>query len=439
MRSMLSREHRILALLSLALALAISFVGQASAQVAGATLSGTVTDPSGAVVPNAQVAARNTATGVSRVGTTDSAGLYSIPNLLPGNYEVTVTATGFSTAVQSNIELAVGAQQQLNIGMKIGETTQKVQVTEVAPAVQLTSSTLSGEIQAQTVRELPLNGRDWTQLATLQPGVAKMENQMLYDSSKRGNRGFGNEYSISGGRTTFNNYRIDGISVVDYANAAPGDVIGVVLGVDAIQEFSVLTGGFSAEYGRAAGGVVNAISKSGTNAFHGDAYEFLRNSALDSNDFINAAARNPKPPFKRNQFGASLGGPIFKDRTFFFADYEGLRQTKGITTSSTVPSDAARGGLLTFPSGSSTFPNGCLAVSPTTCQVTVAAYPKALLALYPRANSAVSGKPANSSSPAFRMCRRILAPSDSITKLATRTASSGPFWLTMRTTLSLTH
>src|SRR5207245_2079470 len=310
-------------------------------------LAGQLKLPSDAVVPRAQVSASDTATGVSPAPTTDSAGFYSLPNLLPGTYEVTVTATGFSTAVQSNVALAVGAQQQLNVQMALGETTTKVEVTGAAPAVQLTSPTLRGEVQAQTVRELPLNGRDWTQLATLQPGVDKIETQMSYDTSARGNRGFGSEYTISGGRTTFNNYRIDGISVVDYANAAPGDVLGVVLGVDAIQEFSVLTGGFSAEYGRAAGGVVNAVSKSGTNSFHGDVYEFLRNSALDANDFFSVGAGNPKPPFKRNQFGGSLGGPIIKDKTFIFADYEGLRQTKGITTSITVLSDTARAGILT--------------------------------------------------------------------------------------------
>ena len=353
----------------------ILFANKLGAQVAGATLSGTVNDPSGAVVPTAQVSAKNTATGVAREATTDSAGFYSIPNLLPGNYEVTVTAAGFSTAVQSNIELAVGAQQQLNIPMRIGETTQKVQVTEAAPAVQLTSSTLSGEVESQTVRELPLNGRDWTQLITLQPGADKIETQMSYDTSARGNRGFGSEYTISGGRTTFNNYRIDGISVVDYANAAPGDVIGVVLGVDAIQEFSVLTGGFSAEYGRAAGGVVNAVSKSGTNAFHGDAYEFLRNSALDSNDFFDVGAGNPKPTFRRNQFGGSLGGPIIKDKTFFFVDYEGLRQTLGVPTEVTVLSDAARSGILNQSSS-----GGC-----APCTVPVNAYSAALLATYPHA------------------------------------------------------
>jgi hypothetical protein len=187
------RSRSVFTLLSFALAVCILFTSQLRAQVAGATLSGAVNDPSGAVVPNAQVSAKNTATGVARAATTDSAGFYSIPNLLPGAYEVTVTAPGFSTTVQSGIQLAVGAQQQLNIPMRIGETTQRVQVTEAAPAVQLTSSTLSGEVEAQTVRELPLNGRDWTQLATLQPGVDKIETQMSYDTSARGNRGFGSE------------------------------------------------------------------------------------------------------------------------------------------------------------------------------------------------------------------------------------------------------
>lgn len=343
------------------------------AQVVGATLSGTVTDPSGAAIPSAQISIKNTATGVTTSITADSSGLYSAPNLLPGTYDVTVTASGFATQIESNITLAVGQQQSLNITLKVGQATQKIEVTGAAPAVQLTTSTISAQVNSNTVRELPLNGRDWTQLAALQPGVDKIETQMSYDTSARGNRGFGTEYTISGGRTTFNNYRIDGISVVDYANAAPGDVLGIVLGVDAIQEFSVLTGSFSAEYGRSAGGVVNAISRSGTNALHGDAYEFLRNSSLDSNDFFTTGAGQPKPPFRRNQFGASAGGPIIKDKTFFFADYEGLRQSKGIPTAITVPSDAARAGDLT--SG----------------PVTLDPYSAALLALYPHANSAVSG------------------------------------------------
>src|SRR5690348_16436939 len=331
---------------ALVLVTIVAFSAPAHSQVAGATVSGTVSDPSGAAIVGATVSVQNTATGDTRDFTTDAAGFYAIPNLAPGTYKVTSTAKGFSTSVRTGLVLGVGAQQQLNFSMKLGEAAQSVEVTAEASAVQLSTSTLGSEVEARTVRELPLNGRDWTQLAALQPGVAKIESQMSYDTSARGNRGFGSEYTISGGRTSFNNYRIDGISVVDYANAAPGNVIGVVLGVDAIQEFSVLTGGFPAEYGRATGGVVNAISKSGTNSFHGDVYEFLRNSALDANDYFTKSAGNPRPPFKRNQFGGSAGGPIIKDRTFIVGDHEGLRQSKGIPTSTTVFSDPARLGEL---------------------------------------------------------------------------------------------
>jgi len=358
----------------------------AQAQVTGATLSGTITDPSGGVVVGAQVSAKDAATGVTKEANTDSAGLYTIPNLAPSVYEVRVTAAGFSTAVQSNLTLSVGQQQQLNFAMKVGETSTTVQVTEAAPQIDLTSSALTGQVESETVRELPLNGRDWTSLAQLQPGVKPIQTQMSYSTSARGNRGFGSELTVSGQRSTFNNYRIDGIGVTDYANAAPGNVIGVVLGVDAIQEFSVLTGGFPAEYGRATGGVINAISKSGTNQFHGDVYEFIRNNAFDSNDYFTRAAGQPNPPFRRNQFGGSAGGPIIKDKIFIFGDYEGLRQSKGIPTSVSVPSDALRGGLFTY---SAPLPPNCAFVTATTCQVTINPYSQALLALYPHANSSI--------------------------------------------------
>jgi hypothetical protein len=322
----------------------------AHAQVTGATLTGTVTDPSGAVVAGAQVTAKNNATGDTRQVTTDSAGLYNMPNLTPGAYDVKVSSTGFATSAQSGITLAVGQTQQLNFALKVGDTTTTVQVTEAAPQIDLTSSALSGQVESETVRELPLNGRDWTSLAVLQPGVKPIETQMSYATSARGNRGFGGEMTVSGQRSTFNNYRIDGISVNDYAMAAPGNVIGVVLGVDAIQEFSVLTGGFPAEYGRATGGIVNAISRSGTNQFHGAVYEFLRNSALDANDYFTRSAGQPIPPFRRNQFGVSAGAPIIKDKLFVFADYEGLRQSKGVPSVSGVLSNNARLGDIQNPS-----------------------------------------------------------------------------------------
>jgi hypothetical protein len=309
------------------------------AQVAGATLTGTVTDPSGAVIPGAQVFINDAATGVSRNLVTDNAGFYTAPNLLPATYEVTVTARGFATQVRSGIKLAVGAQQVLDVSMRVGESAERVQVTEEAPLVQLATSAISAEVNATTVRELPLNGRSWTDLTNLQPGVVAAETHASGDP----NRGFGAQVSISGARPQQNNYRLDGISINDYANGGPGSVLGGNLGVDAIQEFSVLTSNYSAEYGKTSGGVVNAITRSGTNQFHGSAYEFLRNSALDARNFFDGAK---VPPFKRNQFGASGGGPIKKDRTFIFGDYEGIRQSLGITRVNTVLSPAARAGNL---------------------------------------------------------------------------------------------
>jgi hypothetical protein len=317
---------------------------QLFAQVAGATMSGEVIDTSGASMPNAQVSIKNVGTAQLRNSVTDAAGLYSVPNLLPGSYEVTVSAPGFSTAVRTGITLTVGAQQVLNITMQIGQTSQTVLVTGEAPTVQLGSSTISGVVNQAAVVELPLNGRDWTSLAYLQPGVEALGSVQASTGSKdRAHRGYGLQMTISGARPQQNSYRIDGINVNDYSNGGPGSVEGAALGVDAIQEFSVLTSNYSTEYGRTSGGVVNAISKSGTNSFHGDAYEFLRNSALDARNFFDPVKI---PEYRQNQFGAALGGPIWKDKTFFFTDYEGLRVSQGVTTLITVPSQALRNGVV---------------------------------------------------------------------------------------------
>jgi hypothetical protein len=309
-----------------------------------AQVSGVITDSSGAALPKASVTALNRDTGISRASESNNNGYYTVPLLQPGNYMITVKAIGFTTQVLPGITLEVGAQQALDFKMQVGQITQTVVVSGEAPTVQLTSSTLSAVVNATTVRELPLNGRSWTDLAALQPGVSAIQTQFSFTSgSGRGNRGFGDQVSVSGARPQQNNYRLDGVSLNDYANGAPGSVLGGNLGVDAIQEFSVLTSNYSAEYGKTSGGVVNAITRSGTNQFHGSAYEFLRNSSLDARNFFDG----PKiPPFKRNQFGASAGGPIRKDRTFVFGDFEGIRQSKGITNVDTVPSPAARDGNL---------------------------------------------------------------------------------------------
>jgi outer membrane receptor protein involved in Fe transport len=319
----------------------------AKAQVAGATLSGTVTDQSGGVIPQATISAKNIATGIERVSTASTAGFYSVPNLLPGVYDVKVTAQGFSTQIKTGLNLTVGEQQELDFTLQVGKTSQTVVVTTEAPNVELASSSISAVINSTTVRELPLNGRSWTDLATLQPGVSAIQTQPDFAvGGDRGNRGFGNEISVAGDRPEQNNYRLDGVSINDFNNAAPGSVLGGDLGVDAVQEFSVITSNVSAEYGRTSGGVINAITKSGTNQFHGSAYEFLRNDALDAANFFENAGGIKKAAFRQNQFGIGAGGPIRKDRWFIFGDYEGIRYSKGIPTSISVPSNAARMGNL---------------------------------------------------------------------------------------------
>ena len=319
------------------------------AQVAGGILSGTITDPSGRAIPQAQIVIKNLATGVERAVTTNGDGFYTAVNLLPGAYQVTISAKGFNTEVKTGIKMNVGAEQTFDLTLHVGTVSHMVQVTADAPAVQMTSSEISATVNATTVRELPLNGRSWTDLAALQPGVDTIQTQPSFATgSDRGNRGFGQQLTISGARPQQNNYRLDGVSLNDYANGAPGSVLGGNLGVDAIQEFSVLTSNYSAEYGKTSGGVVNAVTRSGTNAFHGSGYEFLRNSALDAKNFFEAAGVQ-KASFKRNQFGGAIGGPILKSRTFFFVDYEGIRQSKGIANLDFVPSPEARMGNIHDP------------------------------------------------------------------------------------------
>ncbi|MFI5057455.1 MAG: TonB-dependent receptor domain-containing protein [Candidatus Acidiferrales bacterium] len=364
-----------------ALLLAVFVSIPVGAQVAGGNLSGTITDPSGAGIPQAQITIKNVATGVERNISTNEDGFYTAPNLLPGEYQVTITAKGFNMEVKSGITINVGARQVFDLTMQIGTVSHRVEVTAEAPAIQLASSDIGATVNATTVRELPLNGRSWTDLAALQPGVETIQTQPTFAvGADRGNRGFGQQLTISGARPQQNNYRLDGVSLNDYANGAPGSVLGGNLGVDAIQEFSVLTSNYSAEYGKTSGGVVNATTRSWTNSFHGSGYEFLRNSKLDAANFFEAGNRTP---FKRNQFGGAIGGPIVKNRTFFFADYEGIRQSKGIANVSFVPSPAARSGIIggaALPGGVAPAVQKYLALYPTTpdcgadvCQFTFSA------------------------------------------------------------------
>jgi hypothetical protein len=356
---------------ALALLLSVLCSSPLHAQVVGGTISGKVTDISAAAIPNAKVYIKNIATDVTTTITTNTQGIFSAPNLLPGNYEARVSAQGFETSVQNGITLTVGAQQTLNIVMKVGAVNETVEVTAVSSDLQLASSTISGVEDSKTIVELPLNGRSWTDLAQLQPGVSTIRAMAAVSSTDRLGRGFGVELSVSGGRPQQNNYLLNGISINDYTNQAPGSILGGNLGADAVAEFNVLTINQPAEYGRTSGGVISAINRSGTNHFHGSAYEFLRNSALDARNYFDGPSI---APFRRNQFGVSAGGPIRKDKTFIFGDYEGLRQSLGLSMVDNVPSLAARSGQL------SGIPN-----------FTVDPLVKPYLAFYPLPNGLVSG------------------------------------------------
>src|ERR1700688_203943 len=372
-------RRKINVLLPVFLAMCVLLASRVGAQISGATLSGTVTDQSGGVVPQATISIKNVATGITRSNTTSTAGFYSAPNLLPGVYEVKAEAQGSSSKIQTGVNLTVGEQQVLNYTLQVGQMSQTVEVNTEAPNVDLASSTISAVVSCTTVRELPLNERSWTDLSTLQPGVNSIQPQPDFTAGPdRGKRGFGNQLTIDGARPQQNNYRPDGISMNDYDTIASGSVLGGDLGVDAIQEFSVLTSNYSAEYGRTSGGVVNAITRSGTNQFHGGAYEFLRNSALDARNFFDGPT---VPPFKRNEFGADAGGPIRKDKVFVFVDYEGIRQSLGITNVDTVPSIAARNGTIC------SAPDTTPACSPTT--ITVDPSVQKYLPLWPLPNGGI--------------------------------------------------
>ena len=315
-----------------------------NAQVAGARIAGTVADGTGAAIAGAQVTIRNTADSFARELVTNRSGFYSAPNLLPGPYTVTVSANGFKSEVRTGLTLSVGGDVEVNLTMAIGSASETIQVQGATPEVETNEAILGGLVNGQTIRDLPLNARDWTQMATLEPGVAQIRTQDVPTNLlSRGNRGLETQMTVSGGRPEQNNYRIDGVSINDYSNGGGGSALGINLGVDGIQEFSVITANAPADYGKTSGGVINAVTRQGTNTLHGSVYEFLRNSVLDARNYFDPAAI---PPFRRNQFGAALGGPIRKDRTFFFGDYEGLRQDQSVTQLAVVPTQAARNGQL---------------------------------------------------------------------------------------------
>src|SRR5258708_6568801 len=305
-----------------------------------ATISGIVVDQSGGSIPNATVVITNLDTEQVRAITTDATGLYHAPALNSGRYQVSATAPGFDTVVQSSLTLTVGSQQVLNLTLKPSQVAERIEVQGEPPEVQTSSSTVSGLVDSQKVRALPLNGRSFDQLIFLQPGVS-----VATSAGSSPNQGRGVKFSVGGARLTSNVFMLDGTDMNDSQNFTPGGAGGQLLGVESILEFQVISHNGGAQYGRSMGAIINAVSKSGTNAFHGDLYEFLRNSALDAKNYFDDP-RSPIPPFKRNQFGAAVGGPLRRNRLFFFANYEGLRERLGVTKTARVPDALARTGNI---------------------------------------------------------------------------------------------
>ncbi|MBI4482024.1 MAG: TonB-dependent receptor [Acidobacteria bacterium] len=339
------------------------------AQVTTGAISGTIADETGGILPGATIVVRNVETGLSRTLITDEEGRYNGTSLPLGEYEVQAELSGFKTEVRKGIKLTVGRRAVVDLVLAIGTVSEQVVVTGEAPLVNTASATMAELVDDKKIRDLPLNGRDFIQLSILQPGVlySRISRESTESASERG---LGTFISISGGRPSQNSFLLDGTDINDFTNTSPGSSNRVNLGVEAIREFSVLTNTYSAEFGRAAGGVVNSVTKAGTNDLHGSLYEFHRNSAVDARNFFD---QEEPPAFKRNQFGASAGGPIRRDRTFFFANYEGLRDRLGLTKRTTVPTADARAGRLR---------SGTVAVSPA-----VVPY----LNLYPLPNGIIFG------------------------------------------------
>jgi outer membrane receptor protein involved in Fe transport len=310
------------------------------AQTVGGSIQGTITDSSGQPIPAAPVVVRNVGTGDTRELRTEPDGRYHAPLLPPGEYEVKASHTGFQTVDRRGIRLAVGQVAVVNVSLEVGRMAEELVVDADVSRVNLTSGAVSGLVGEQEIRDLPLNGRSFQQLALLQTGV-----QAALTAGNDVVGGRTPKISINGARPEHNNFLLDGTDINNVYNKTPGSAAGVLLGVDAVREFQVLTNAYSAEFGRSAGGVINAVTRSGTNDFHGSAFEFHRNSALDARNFFDPPSQ-PKPEFTRHQFGAVLGGPIRKDRTFFFAAYEGLIERLGVTGVTAVPDDNARRGIL---------------------------------------------------------------------------------------------
>lgn len=336
----MSKAFRVL---SLSLCAACFFVPAAFAQVS-ATISGTVTDPSGAVVSGAAITATNIDTGAARNTTTDSTGHYELPSVPLGAYQVQAQKAGFSTQVRKGVQLVVGQNAVVDLQMQVGESSQQLTVESDAPQVAPTTADISGVVQQQQIVDLPLNGRSFDELLMLNPGIVNFT-FMKTGGVGVSNSTSGNDFVVDGNRPQQNLYLLNGVEFTGAAenNTQPGGVSQQLLGVDAVQEFNVLRDSYDAEYGKKPGGQVLIVTRSGTNTVHGSLYEFLRNNDVDARNFFDGAS---VPGFQRNQFGGSIGAPIKKDKTFLFTNFEGLSQHLHQTGVDLVPDTNARAGYL---------------------------------------------------------------------------------------------
>ncbi|MGB8986750.1 MAG: carboxypeptidase regulatory-like domain-containing protein, partial [Candidatus Sulfotelmatobacter sp.] len=311
-----------------------------SAQTFRGTILGTATDPSGAVIAGAQVTVKNVATGLERTTETSADGSYSLPELPIGTYTVTVTLTGFQTFAANNVTVDVASERRVDAKMRPGQVSSRVEVSgELLPQVETTSADLGGTLTAATIEALPVNGRDYQKLIYLNPGVAGSPDQI---SDSPGSYG---TFSMNGSRGRSNNFLLDGTDMNDgYRNDPAINEAGVfgdpatILPLDAVAELKVLSN-YEAEYGRNSGAVINIVTKSGTNNWHGSLLEYFRTGKLGARNYFNFAP-DPKSPFNNNQFGGSFGGPIIKDKTFFYADYEGQRENGAQAGNTCVPDPA---------------------------------------------------------------------------------------------------
>jgi hypothetical protein len=309
----------------------LSGASMAHAQLTTADILGTVTDPTGAAIPNAQVQVRNLGTNDTRNGSTDGSGNFSFTTLLPGRYTVTVTAPGFKVSSTTGLAIEAGDRARADAHLQLGATTETITVEASTPLLQADNATVSSTVTSQSVQDLPLNGRNFVQLAQIVPGANEGPGNGLSSGARPDDRRQSSSFSVNGQDDILNNFVIDGFD----NNERIIGTSGVRPNVEGIQEISIQTNTYAPEAGRTAGGVINITTRSGTNTFHGSVYEYFRNDVLDARQVLQSTGR--KPELRQNQFGGSFGGPIWRDRTFFFGDYEGLRQVTGLTYQSTVP------------------------------------------------------------------------------------------------------